>query len=59
MELQRNHWESLMRSEVERVDSLQKEYNSLKEGYKTIYIYYLNLKADKDRLQRQVFVRLW
>lgn len=54
IELQRSHWENLMRSEVERTDLVRKEYNELKEGYKDLYIYYMNLKTENDRLQRQV-----
>lgn len=56
MELQRNHWESLMRSEVERYNLVLKEYNELKESYKNLYVYYMDTKADNDRLQRQVRV---
>ena len=54
LELQRNHWESLTRSETERSSLMKEEYAKLKEGYKDIYIYYMNMKSDNDRLQRQV-----
>ena len=54
LELQRNHWESLTRSEIERSSLMKEEYAKLKEGYKDIYIYYMNMKSDNDRLQRQV-----
>ena len=54
LELQRNHWESLTRSEIERSSLMKEEYDKLKEGYKDIYIYYMNMKSDNDRLQRQV-----
>ena len=43
-----------MRSEVEKYSLLQSEYKELKEGYKNIYIYYMNSKTDNERLQRQV-----
>lgn len=35
---------------------MKEEYDKLKEGYKDIYIYYMNMKSDNDRLQRQVIV---
>lgn len=57
-DLQRSHWEQMVRCDVERTMQREKEYQEMKEGYKELYIYYMDVKADKERLQRQVHTHI-
>ena len=52
--LQHRHWENLTRGEVERYNLLLQEYNAMKEDHRKLFVRYMDVKSDNDRLQRQV-----
>lgn len=52
--LQHRHWENLARGEAERYSLLVDEFNAMKEDHKQLFIRYMDVKSDNERLQRQV-----
>ena len=54
LQLQKRHLEHLVQSDAEKYELLLSEYNEMKKNYKDLFIRYMDLKSDNDRLQRQV-----
>lgn len=53
-QLQHRHWENLARGEAERYTLLVEEFDAMKEDHKQLFIRYMDVKSDNERLQRQV-----
>ncbi|CBK20174.2 uncharacterized protein [Blastocystis hominis] len=53
LQLQKRHLEHLVQSDAEKYELLLSEYNEMKKNYKDLFIRYMDLKSDNDRLQRQ------
>ena len=54
LQLQKRHWEHLVQSDAEKYDLLLAEFNEMKKNYKDLFVRYMDIKSDNDRLQRQV-----
>lgn len=55
--LQHQHWENLARGEAERYALLLGEFEAVKADHKRLFIRYMDVKSDNERLQRQVGAR--
>ena len=55
--LQHRHWENLARGEAERYALLLGEFEAVKADHKRLFIRYMDVKSDNERLQRQVGAR--
>ncbi|KAM7455088.1 hypothetical protein BLSTO_04158 [Blastocystis sp. subtype 1] len=51
--LQHQHWENLARGEAERYALLLGEFEAVKADHKRLFIRYMDVKSDNERLQRQ------
>ena len=54
LQIQKGHLERLLQSNTEKYELLLAEYNEMKQNYKDLFVRYMDIKSDNDRLQRQV-----
>lgn len=53
LQIQKGHLERLLQSNTEKYELLLAEYNEMKQNYKDLFVRYMDIKSDNDRLQRQ------